>query len=304
MDNIEFVAEFTTNHMGNLNVLLKMVEEAARAGCTYIKMQKKDVDTYYTKEKLQHPYISPYGHTYGEYRRMFEFGLEDMQRFDKACLANGIQWFCTVQDIPSLHFIQQFNPIMYKVASTNLKNDDLLQEIVASVPKTKRLVVSTGGATLEEIDRILNLLHGFQNLVVLHCVAEYPCAFENTKLGNIPILIERYESSCVKIGYSGHEEGYIPTLGAVALGASMIERHFCLSRHSFVHHIDCSLEPQEYAQLIHTISEAKSQDALRGYLSELPQQTLESRFAMTEREEDFLLRQKYGTKYVKDKSML
>lgn len=304
MDTITFVAEFTTNHMGNLNVLLKMVEEAAKTGCTYIKMQKKDVDTYYTREKLSHPFVSPYGQTYGEYRRMFEFGLEDMRRFEATCAQHGMRWFSTVQDIPSLHFIQQFDPAMYKVASTNLKNETLLREIVASVPKDKRLVVSTGGATLAEIDRTINLLHGFESLVVLHCVAEYPCPVENTRLGNITKLQALYASDRIQIGYSGHEEGYLPTLGAAALGARMIERHFCLSRHSFVHHIECSLEPQEYAAVIQTIAQAPSREALAPHLETLPPKALETRFGMSDREGDFLLRQTYGTKYVKDKSTL
>ena len=65
-----FVAEFTTNHMGNLNVLLRMVEGAAAAGCSLIKMQKKDVDSFYSAEKLASPYESPYGKTYGDYRQI------------------------------------------------------------------------------------------------------------------------------------------------------------------------------------------------------------------------------------------
>jgi len=76
-------------------------------------------------------------------------------------------------------------------------------------------------------------------------------------------------SDRIKIGYSGHEEGYIPTLKAVALGMAMIERRFCLSRHSFVHHIECSLEPEEYAKLIYMILEAGSRDAFKEYLSAL-----------------------------------
>lgn len=304
MRDIEFVAEFTTNHMGNLNVLLKMVEEAAKIGCHYIKMQKKDVGTYYTPEKLALPYSSPYGNTYGEYREMFEFGYEDMVRFDKACRKNNIGWFCTVQDIPALHFIEQFDPPMYKVASTNLRNQELINEIASSISAKKRLVISTGGATLEEIDSSLNLLKGFENKTILHCVSEYPCSDENAKLGNITRLIERYQSEHVKIGYSGHEEGYIPTLAAVALGAQMIERHFCLSRHSFVHHIECSLEPREYKELIDIVSRARSREDLCEYLDKLPQCALESRFEMTEREKDFLLHQKYGQKYVNNKAVM
>ena len=304
MKNIEFVAEFTTNHMGNMNVLLKMVEEAAKAGCHYIKMQKKDVDTFYTKEKLEHPFLSPYGQTYGEYRRIFEFDYENMMRFDRACRENNIKWFCTVQDIPSLSFIMQFNLDIYKVASVNLKNQSLLRKIIDEVPAEKRIVVSTGGSTLAEIDNTIRLLHKFPNLTILHCTSEYPCALENVRLGNIKRLIELYGSEQTKIGYSGHEEGYIPTIAAAAFGATMIERHFCLSRHSFVHHIECSLEPQEYKELIKIISGVGSPDALAPYIQELPDCAFETHFEMTEREKDFLLHQTYGKKYMKDKSVL
>lgn len=302
MDNVIFVAEFTTNHMGNLNVLLKMVEKAAQSGAHYIKMQKKDVHTYYSKEKLAQPYLSPYGKTYGDYRELFEFNKEDMARFDRACRENNIRWFCTVQDVPSLHFIEDFNPAMYKVASTNIANQALIDEIVSNVPRDKTLVVSTGGSTLEQIDHLMVVLQPFQKLNILHCVSEYPCSDEHCRLGNIPVLQKRYGSDRVSIGYSGHEEGYVPSLAAVSLGATMIERHFCLSRHSFVHHIECSLEPQEFSEMVATVKNAKDAEALKAYQRELLPVALDSHFGMSEKEKDFLVHQKYGTRYLSDKA--
>lgn len=299
MNNILFVAEFTTNPMGNLNLLLRMVEKAAQAGCNLIKMQKKDVRTFYTPEKLAAPYNSPYGKTYGEYRELFEFDEEDFRRFDKKCKEFGISWFATVQDIPSLEFLEKFDLPIYKVASSNIRNDDLLNEIALRIPKSKEIVISTAGATLAEIDKAVSILSDYRKLTILHCVAEYPCPPKNCKLGNIPELIKRYKSDKIDIGYSGHEEGYIPSLAAIALGAQMVERHFCVSRHSFVHHIDCSLEPDEYKKLIETVKNAASKEELEKYIKELPGEAMTSHFDMSEIEKDFLLEQKYGRKYIR-----
>ena len=293
-----FVAEFTTNHMGNLNVLLRMVERAAAAGCDYIKMQKKDVETFYTKEKLDVPYLSPYGKTYREYRSIFEFGEEDYTRFDRHCRNQGIRWFSTVQDVPSLYFMLRYDIQLYKVASCNARNKEFLKEVARSVPKGLGIVISVAGSTLQEIEESLKIF-GDHQVYLLHCVAEYPCPPQALRLGNIQVLEERFACDWVSIGYSGHEEGIIPTLAAIDLGARMIERHFCLSRHSFVHHIECSLEPQEYKELVDIV---RSGADLKGLYTGLPPSAFDSYFGMNEVERSFLIEQTYGRKYIKEKS--
>ena len=85
MKDTKFICEFTTNHMGNLNVLLEMVKKAAETGANYIKMQKKDVDSFYSQEKLNLIYKSPYGKTYHDYRKIFEFNQRDFDIFDIEC---------------------------------------------------------------------------------------------------------------------------------------------------------------------------------------------------------------------------
>lgn len=294
----KFVAEFTTNHLGNLNVLLQMVEKAAWAGCDYIKMQKKDVETYYTKEKLDAPHISPYGKTYRDYRTIFEFNEIGFDIFDQKCKELGIPWFATVQDIPSLHSMLQYDLDMYKIASSNARNKDFLREVAQNVPKNKTIVISVAGSTIKDIEETLSIFPDHR-ICLLHCVAEYPCPPETLRLGNINVLQERFESNRISIGYSGHEEGIIPTLAAVDQGVKMVERHFCLSRHSFVHHIECSLEPEEYKELTEIVRSGRNLDNL---YAELPSTAFQSYFGMSEIEKCFLIEQKYGHKYIGEES--
>ncbi|HLV68027.1 MAG TPA: N-acetylneuraminate synthase family protein [Polyangiaceae bacterium] len=296
----EFVAEFTTNHMGNLNLLFRMVERAAWAGASLIKMQKKDVETFYSQAKLDAPYQSPYGKTYREYRTLFEFGDEDFRRFDAKCKEHGIGWFCTVQDVPSLHFMLGFDLTHFKVASSNARNRPLLEECARSIPRDRTIVISLGGSTLEQVEEALSLFP-HHKIWLLHCVAQYPCPPENLRLGNIAELKQRFGDERVRIGYSGHEEGIPASLGAISMGAELVERHFCVSRHTFVHHIECSLEPDEFRAMVDA---ARSPEAIERAKQYLPPVAFRSSFGMSDAERPFLVEQKYGTRYVRSGASL
>jgi sialic acid synthase SpsE len=295
-----FVAEFTTNHMGNLNLLLRMVERAAWAGCSLIKMQKKDVETFYSKEKLDAPYQSPYGQTYRDYRSIFELGREDFERFDRECKKHGVGWFCTVQDIPSLHFMLGFDLQHFKLASSNARNRPLLEECSRSIPTDRTVVISVAGSTPQQIEEALAIFPQHK-IWLLHCVAQYPCPPESLRLGNIPQLKQWFGSDRVRIGYSGHEEGVPPSLAAIALGAEVVERHFCLSRHSFVHHIECSLEPDEFKRMV---DQARRPDMLAAARALVPPAGLTRHFGMSTKERTFLVEQTYGQKFLQDGASL
>jgi N-acetylneuraminate synthase len=294
-----FVAEFTTNHLGNLNLLLRMVDRAAGAGCTRIKMQKKDVATFYAPEKLSAPYLSPYGSNYLDYRSLFEFQREDFQRFDAHCRQGSVPWFATVQDLPSLDFMLAFDLPAYKIASSNARSLALLGEMAARIGRDKEIVLSVGGSTLDQIEAALKVFCRHRLIWLLHCVAEYPCRPEHLRLGNLAVLRQRFASGQVRIGYSGHERGIVPSLAAVALGAEMVERHFCLSRHSFAHHIECSLEPTEFAQLVATATRRGSREVC---CAALPPEAFASSFGMSAAERAFLVDQTYGQAFLGDQS--
>ena len=133
-----------------------MVDAAVDAGCDLIKMQKKDVETFYTADKLDAPYESAYGHTYREYRQVFEFGREDFARFDEHCRHRGVRWFATAQDVPSLEFLLGFDLPLIKVASCNARNMPFLKELARSIGAALPVVVSLAGSTLDEVDRSSN----------------------------------------------------------------------------------------------------------------------------------------------------
>lgn len=295
MKNTKFICEFTTNHMGNLNILLEMVKKAHETGADYIKMQKKDVDTFYSKEKLNMVYKSPYGKTYHDYRKIFEFGQRDFEVFDKECKKFGIDWFATAQDLKSLNFLLDFDLKMYKIASCNSNKKEMLKEFSNLIPKNKTIVISCAGRTLKEIESAINIFHNHK-MIVNHCVAEYPCKKQNLRFGNIKKLIKEFKSNRVEIGYSGHEEGIYPTYGAIMAGATCIERHFCLSRDSFVHHIECSLEPDEFKEMVSTV---RNEKIPKDIFETLGSEAYQTSFGMTKMEESFLLKNTYGSDFVK-----
>lgn len=298
VDRTQFVAEFTTNHMGNLNVLLRMAERAAAAGCDLIKMQKKDVERFYDREKLDSAFDSPYGRTYRDYRTLFEFEREDFERFDRHCRGLGVGWFATVQDLPSLEFMLGFDLPLYKVASSNARRHEFLAEVARQVPRDRGIVLSVAGSTLAEIEAALARFPD-HSIDLLHCVAQYPCPWDELRLGNLETLQRAFGDERIRIGYSGHEEGLLPSLAAADLGARMIERHFCLSRHSFVHHIECSLEPHEFADLVATV---RSGLPLAPLYDELPDEAFASRFGMSDEERTFLVEQTYGHRLVGERA--
>lgn len=291
-----FIAEFTTNHMGNLNLLFRMVRKAKESGADLIKMQSKDVENFYDKKKLDASFMSPYGKTYREYRTLFEFDIEDMFRFDDECYKNDIRWYTTIQEINSLKkFLQVeyiFNSLepMLKISSSGARDDKLIEEFVKKVPKTFTIVVSVAGLLLSEIREIIRSFQDY-NMIIQHCVAEYPTVENNLRLGNLPVLLEEFESDKVKIGYSSHYAGIADVTSLNLNRLETIEKHFCISRNSFVHHIECSLEPDEFKRMVE----------LKGSRTLSPD-AYETSFGMSNIEVEFLEKQTYGNTFLGEKS--
>jgi N-acetylneuraminate synthase len=299
--SVEFIAEFTTNHMGNLNLALEMARKAKEVGVTAIKMQKKEVESFYTQEKLNRLYKSPYGETYRDYRKTFEFDANQFDIFADECLRLEVPWYVTVQDIPSLEWIRDNFKSMwrYKFSSSNLRNHELLVRAYRMLPLETEIVLSTAGATLQDIENALLHFRDFDRVWLLHCVAEYPTKRENLRLGNIPVLKKKFGDDKIKIGYSDHSQELMASWTALYLGAEMIERHFCLSRHSFVHHIDCASTPEEFEHLIHHAEHAgfpAFKPYYDGYLETHGAGKVE--FGMTKMEKSFLVDQTYGEDYL------
>jgi len=250
---VEFIAEFTNYHMGNFHLLMNMLDYAKALDVDYVRIPRKNVDTFYSQEELVAPVPIncklPYGLTYGEYRKVFEFTEDEFDKFDQRCNEYNLEWFSTPQDRESFEFLKKYKLNKWKVASCNCANIDYLKYVKSMTKEDDEIFISTGGARYEDIENIVSMFDD-RKLCIMHCVSEYPTQQVNMKLGNITRLIDDFKSNNVRIGYSGHELGYQPTIAAIDLGAEVVERHFIIKKHDLFPRVNCALDVNEYAELI------------------------------------------------------
>ena len=263
------VAEIGINHNGDLDLAKKLVDAAVAARCDAVKFQKRTIEIVYTAEQLAKPRESPFGETNEDLKRGLELGDDDYVEIDRHCRRLGIPWFASCWDQLSVDFLEAFDPPCFKIASACLADDDLLRYHRG---KDRPVLLSTGMSSPEQIDHAVDLLRD-EALVLLHCTSAYPSKIEEINLKVIPRLAERY---AVPVGYSGHEVGLATTLGAVALGACLVERHLTLDRAMWGSDQAASVEPHGLARLvkdIRAIELALGDGIKRVYDSELPART-------------------------------
>jgi N-acetylneuraminate synthase len=219
------IAEIGINANGSVDLAKQMIKAAAEAGMNAVKFQKRTVDLVYTKEFLDSPRNSPWGSTQRDQKMGLEFSREQYDEIDAYCKEVGISWSASAWDLDSFHFIDSFSPQWHKLASPMLGNMPLVRAIAKAGRKT---FISTGMATLEEIDVVVDeFYHADTEFEVLHCCSSYPMAEHDANLLVIPMLRERYGCN---VGWSGHEKSVLKvSIAAVALGATSIERHICIS---------------------------------------------------------------------------
>ncbi|WP_337865635.1 N-acetylneuraminate synthase family protein [Ignavibacterium sp.] len=219
------IGEIGINHNGDIDIAKKMIEGAKHAGCDAVKFQKRTPELCVPKDQWYVERDTPWGRfTYIEYRHKVEFGEKEYSEIDRFCKEIGIIWFASCWDEPSVDFIEQFDPPLYKTPSASLTDFDLLKKHKAL---NKPVMMSTGMSTMEQIEAAVNF-YGMDNLLLAHATSSYPCKNEELNLRMIETLRKKYPK--IPIGYSGHEVGLAPTWAAVALGACFVERHITLDR--------------------------------------------------------------------------
>ena len=224
--SLYLIAEIGINHNGSMDIAKQLIDAAAEAGFDAVKFQKRTVEKVYTEEMLDGPRESPWGTTQREQKMGLEFDHEEYQEIDRHCHLRGIAWSASAWDVDAQHFIRQFDVSFNKVASAMLGHRPLLREIASEKKKT---FISTGMATLEEIDEVVEFFRAADcPFELLHCNSTYPMREEDANLLCIPMLKERYGCD---VGYSGHESSLIKIcVTAVTLGATSLERHITLDR--------------------------------------------------------------------------
>ena len=243
------IAEIGNNHNGSFERAIEMIDLAIEIGVDCVKFQMRQLDQVYRKRSLDKS-----GEDLGtEYiidlLKRFELSKDDQRKIANYCAHKGILYLCTPWDAKSIDVLESFNVPAYKVASADLTNLPLLDQLSKT---NKPLILSTGMSTVGEITEVKTFLEKRNvDFAFLHCNSTYPAPFHDINLNWISSLKKIHPN----VGYSGHERGTSVSLAAVALGCSIIERHFTLDRNMEGPDHAASLEFKEFKSLIEGVRE-------------------------------------------------
>jgi sialic acid synthase len=221
------IAEIGHNHQGSVEKAEELFVLAKQCGVDAVKLQKRDNRRLLTRELFDSPYDNEnsFGATYGEHREALELDRAGYAELQACARELGLVFFATAFDEASADLLEELDLPAYKIASGDLRNTPLLRHVASF---GKPLLVSTGGAALEDVDRAVDAITAVNpRLCLLQCTAAYPAIVEELNLGVITTLRERYPE--LVIGLSDHQDGIAMAPVAYMLGARVIEKHFTAS---------------------------------------------------------------------------
>ena len=242
--NLKLIAEITTNHFGDRDRLEKMIRLSALQGATHVKLQRRNVDTFYEKDELSRLYPSPFGKTFGDYRRGLELTDEDFEFVSDLSDRLNIEWFISALDEYGLQTALKFERKLVKLPSTISKRRAFLSR--AAELYGGAVVISTGMTDREYEHWILNTFTNNEAIYLLQCNSAYPTPFYHTNIsvvGHYHNLSKKFHK--VIPGYSSHDNGNLGCQLAVACGAKMLEKHVKLGNTSWAHFDNVALDLSE-----------------------------------------------------------
>lgn len=251
MKKTYIIAEIGINHNGDLDIAKRLIDIATLSGCDAVKFQKRNPDVCVPEHQKNVMRDTPWGTmTYLEYKYKVEFEKAEYDEIDRYCKEKGIAWSASPWDLDSLEFLTQYNLPFIKLPSAMLTNYELVE---ACAKSGKRVILSTGMSTEEEIDTAVDTIKRFtSDFAILHCNSTYPAPIEELNLSTIKTLKDKY--NC-EVGYSGHEFRIGTTVAAIYLGATILERHITLDRTMWGTDHLSSVEPQGLIKLVKGVRE-------------------------------------------------
>jgi sialic acid synthase len=221
------IAEIGHNHQGSVEKAKELIHAAVECGVDAVKFQKRDNRRLFTRALFDAPYDNEnsFGATYGEHREALELSPEAWRELRDYAAELGVTLIATAFDEASADFLDELGVPAFKLASGDLSNARLLRHVAAF---GKPMILSLGGATLDDVDRALDtVLPENEQVCLLQCTAAYPAEVEELNLRVIETLRDRYPE--LVIGLSDHHNGIAMSLVAYMLGARVIEKHFTLN---------------------------------------------------------------------------
>ena len=249
------IAEVGVNHNGSIELAKKLVEKAKEAGVDYIKFQTFMASKLVTKAAKQAEYqqknIGKKGDSQYRMLKKLELSPEAHEILIDYCHQLGIKFFSTAFDFDSIDYLHSLNLGLWKIPSGEVTNYPFLRRIAAFNEPT---ILSTGMCDMEDVKAAVEALYknglSKENLILLHCNTEYPTPFEDVNLKAMEALRKEFG---VEVGYSDHTKGIEVPIAAVALGATVIEKHFTLDRNMEGPDHKASLEPDDLKAMVSAI---------------------------------------------------
>lgn len=250
------IAEMSANHAGSLAHAKEIIHAAKEAGADCIKIQTYTADTMTIDCDNEYFHIEDGTwkgeNLYGLYQKAYTpwEWQADLKAEAEKC---GIDFFSTPFDKTSVDFLESIGMEFYKIASFELVDLPLIRYVAS---KGKPIIMSTGMGSLEEIEEAVNAVYetGNHELALLRCASAYPAISDNMNLAAMKELNKRF---ALPVGLSDHSLGSVGAVTAVALGASIIEKHFCLDRGIKNPDSSFSMEPAEFAAMVQDVRSAE-----------------------------------------------
>lgn len=249
--SVYIIAEAGVNHNGSYEIACRLIDAAKSAGADCVKFQTFKAQNLVSKNAKKAEYqINETGA--GSQQSMLEkleLSFVDFIRLKEYCEKKDITFLSTPFDFESIDFLNTLNMPFWKIPSGEVTD---LPYLIALAKTKKPVVLSTGMCDIEEINTAINQLkdNGTLDIILLHCNTEYPTPFEDA---NLKAIITMKETFKLEVGYSDHTRGFEAPIAAVALGATIIEKHFTLDRNMEGPDHKASLEPNELALMVSCI---------------------------------------------------
>jgi len=258
-DSVFIIAEAGVNHNGDPDLAIRLVDCAADAGADAVKFQTFVTDKLVTRAAKQAEYqTANLGTSEGQFEmlRKLELSPQAHHSLVEHCARRGIKFMSTAFDDPSIELLHGIGCTPWKIPSGEITNLPYLRKIGSF---GQNIILSTGMATLGEVESALAALEGAgalrDRIAVLHCTTEYPAPFEEV---NLRAMVSMGKTFGLRFGYSDHTAGLEVSIAAVALGASVIEKHFTMGKEMPGPDHTASLDPKELADLVRAIRHVES----------------------------------------------
>ena len=247
MKKVLIIAEAGVNHNGSIELAKKLVDAAALAGVDYVKFQSFKAENLVSKDakKAEYQQINMADGNDSQFTMLKKLELSPEQHIELIAYCNekGIKFFSTAFDLESIDFLASLKLGLWKIPSGEITNYPYLKQIAL---KKEPVILSTGMCDMTDIDNAIQVLLKFgvtkEQITVLHCNTEYPTPMHDVNLNAMKAIADKFK---INIGYSDHTKGIEVPIAAVALGATVIEKHFTLDKTMEGPDHKASLEPQE-----------------------------------------------------------